>query len=193
MMIKQRKNNQKWTSEAGESLQRMLDSRLVTSSDSCSSSNGCRLTEGFQRRSLPCCSVQRQGWQPLWWTSLLASFTRRHHTHTASLTQFYITSLLFHSYSMPENLPRWLETTSPNQHHQTTEEKTLAVSTTQWNIRIRQNSTKYSIYTTINFTDEFRNVSVTLGVGADWLAGRVLHTLRRRGGRGQHTLSIDKS
>jgi len=40
------------------------------------------------------------------------------------------------------------------------------------------------IYTTINFTDEFRNVSVTLRVGAEWLAGR--------GGRGRHTLSIEK-
>jgi len=41
-----------------------------------------------------------------------------------------------------------------------------------------------SIYTTINFTDEFRNVSVMLCVGADWLAGR--------GGHSRHTLSIDK-
>jgi len=40
------------------------------------------------------------------------------------------------------------------------------------------------IYTTINFTDEFRNVSVTLRVGADWLAGR--------GGRGPHILTIGK-
>ena len=40
------------------------------------------------------------------------------------------------------------------------------------------------IYTTTNFTDEFRNVSVTLRVGADWLA--------ERGGRGRHTLNIEK-
>jgi len=36
---------------------------------------------------------------------------------------------------------------------------------------------------TIIFTDEFRNVSMTLSVG-DWLAGR--------GGRGRHRLSIEK-
>ena len=42
--------------------------------------------------------------------------------------------------------------------------------------------TVYAICTTaINVTDEFRNVSVTLRIGADWLAGR-----------GWHTLSIEK-
>ena len=39
------------------------------------------------------------------------------------------------------------------------------------------------IYTTVNFTDKFRNVSVMLRAG-DWLAGRR--------GRGRHTLSIEK-
>jgi len=39
------------------------------------------------------------------------------------------------------------------------------------------------IYTTVNFTHKFRNVSVTLRAG-DWLTGRR--------GRGRHTLSIEK-
>jgi len=39
------------------------------------------------------------------------------------------------------------------------------------------------IFTTVNFTDKFRNVSVMLRAG-DWLAGRR--------GRGRHTLSIEK-
>jgi len=41
-------------------------------------------------------------------------------------------------------------------------------------------SVPLTIYATNNFTDEFRNASVTLCVCADWLAGR--------GGRGRHTV-----
>jgi len=54
-------------------------------------------------------------------------------------------------------------------------------SLTIYMVNIRQ------IYTTINFTDEFRNVSVTLICRRQkwaWLAGC--------GRRGQHTLSIEK-
>jgi len=40
------------------------------------------------------------------------------------------------------------------------------------------------IYTTINFTDEFRNVSAMPRVVADWLAVR--------GGRGLQALSMEK-
>jgi len=49
-------------------------------------------------------------------------------------------------------------------------------------VQISPIKVRITIYTTINFTDEFRTVSVTLRVGADWLA--------RRDWRGQHTLSI---
>ena len=47
-----------------------------------------------------------------------------------------------------------------------------SMQTISQEVQISPIKVRITIYTTINFTDEFRNVSVTLRVVADWLAGR---------------------